>query len=262
MRRCSRFSILIGSSALLFSPVLTGMPGEDPPAEGGQLPVSHAECSYFGPQRERFVEAALRASGGRLRSARSLSSITSQVAALLPPVPGGSRTHTLEQSYAPGSIDSYIFGPTFEANNITPALATTDWEFIRRVTLDLTGRIPTPDRVAELRRRHLARQARQAHRRTARHSPEWMDKWTMYFGDLYQNTDQQPAPALRRYPAGPQRVLPVDPRLARQRQAVQPDGHRADHRAPAPTATPTARPTGWSAAASPAVRNQDIMRLR
>ena len=35
----------------------------------------------------------------------------------------------------------------FQAHCITPAPRTTDWEFIRRVTLDLTGRIPTSDRV-------------------------------------------------------------------------------------------------------------------
>jgi len=30
---------------------------------------------------------------------------------------------------------------------VTPAPPTSDYEFIRRITLDLTGRIPTPDRV-------------------------------------------------------------------------------------------------------------------
>ena len=40
--------------------------------------------------------------------------------------------------------------------------------------------------------------------------PEWVDKWTMYFGDLYQNTDNKPSTALRRFPTGPQRVLSVD----------------------------------------------------
>ena len=40
--------------------------------------------------------------------------------------------------------------------------------------------------------------------------PEWIDKWTMYFGDLYQNTtnkaEHQPQPV----PAGTQRVLRMD----------------------------------------------------
>ena len=81
-------------------------------------------------------------------------------------VPGGSRTYNFDQSHAAGSIDSYIFAD-FQANGITPAPKTTDWEFIRRITLDLTGRIPDPRPRARLRRRHHPRQARQADRGTA-----------------------------------------------------------------------------------------------
>ena len=88
-----------------------------------------------------------------------------------------------------------------QAQGVQPADLTTDWEFIRRVTLDLTGRIPTsarvlafvadttPDKRAKLVDELLA-------------SPQWVDKWTMYFGDLYQNTDQRPSTSLRRFPAG------------------------------------------------------------
>ena len=43
-------------------------------------------------------------------------------------------------------IDQYILAD-LQANNVTPADKTNDWEFIRRVTLDLTGRIPTTSRV-------------------------------------------------------------------------------------------------------------------
>ena len=32
--------------------------------------------------------------------------------------------------------------------------------------------------------------------------PEWTDKWTMYFGDLYQNTETKPSTSLRRFPQG------------------------------------------------------------
>ena len=64
-------------------------------------------------------------------------------------VPGGSRTYNFDQAHAAGSIDSYIFAD-FQANGITPAPKTTDWEFIRRITLDLTGRIPDPRPRAQL----------------------------------------------------------------------------------------------------------------
>ena len=33
-------------------------------------------------------------------------------------------------------------------------------------------------------------------------APEWVDKWTMFYGDLFKNTDNQPSTALRRFPQG------------------------------------------------------------
>ncbi len=51
-----------------------------------------------------------------------------------------------DQGYPAGSIDAYIFAD-LRTNSITPAPGTTDWEFIRRVSLDINGRIPTPERV-------------------------------------------------------------------------------------------------------------------
>jgi hypothetical protein len=200
MQWWSRGFVIGGISALCFCAGLSGHPGDEPPADPEQLAVSHAECSYFGPQRERFVEAALRTSGGRLASPRSLSSITNQVAAALAPIPGGSRTHTLDQSHAPGSIDSYIWAD-FAANNITPAPPTTDWEFVRRVTLDLTGRVPTPDRVQSfVADTTPGKRAKLIEELLAK--PEWVDKWTMFYGDLFRNSDQTPSLGLRRYPEG------------------------------------------------------------
>src|SRR5262245_349154 len=106
-------------------------------------PFVHPDCAYFGPQRDRFVSDALRRSTGT-RDTR-LSRTTEGVTALLGVVPGGSRTYTFDQQHKIGTIDSYIFAD-LQKNNITPAPRTTDWEFVRRVSLDLTGRIPTADR--------------------------------------------------------------------------------------------------------------------
>ena len=78
-------------------------------------------------------------------------------------VPGGSQTYTFDQAHAAGTLDSYILAD-FQKNGITPAPKTTDWEFIRRVTLDLTGRIPTPDRVLAFVADGTLRQARQTDR--------------------------------------------------------------------------------------------------
>lgn len=82
-------------------------------------------------------------------------------------------------------VDSAIFGKLAQAG-VRSARLTNDEEFLRRVTLDLTGRIPTPDQV----RAFLADS--DANKRSALidrllYSQDFTNKWTMWFGDLIQN---------------------------------------------------------------------------
>jgi hypothetical protein len=115
-------------------------------------------------------------------------------------VPGGSRTYNYDQSHAAGSIDSYIFAD-LQAHNIAPAPKTTDWEFIRRVTLDLTGRIPNPDRVLSF----VADTAPDKRAKLVDElmaKPEWVDKWTMFYGDLFKNTTNKASTSLNRFAQG------------------------------------------------------------
>src|SRR5436190_1038567 len=105
-----------------------------------------------------------------------------------------------DQAHASGSIDSFIFAD-FQKNGIKPAPSTNDWEFVRRVTLDLTGRIPTADRVLTfVADTTPGKRAKLIDELLAK--PEWVDKWTMYYGDLYHATDNRPSTGLRRYPEG------------------------------------------------------------
>jgi len=157
-----------------------------------------SECSYFGSDREKLSDAVLKARG-RSRM-HPLSDVTGKVAAQLSFVPPGSPTYGFDQSHAAGSIDSYIFAD-FQSHNITPAPMTTDWEFIRRVTLDLTGRIPTPSAVLSFvndttpdKRATLIDQLLA--------SPQWVDKWTMFYGDLFQNTVTRPSTGVNRFAQG------------------------------------------------------------
>jgi hypothetical protein len=171
------------------------------PSSGSEQQIKYAEpdCPFFGPDRERFYTDAMRRQSG-MPSARRLSATTDAVNAMMGYVPGGSRTYDFDQSHATGSIDSYIFAD-FQTNGIQPAPKTTDWEFVRRITLDLTGRIPTPDRV-------LAFVADTASDKRAKlieellAKPEWIDKWTMYFGDLFQNTTNKASTGLNRFAPG------------------------------------------------------------
>lgn len=161
-------------------------------AEVGWIPVEDPYCTFFGPDHDKYVEA--------LQDKFVLSNVTEDVAGLLPPsedvgaafavagvtlpsAPGGSRTDSMQNQG--GIIDKYVFQKMAQVG-VTPAPGTTDWEFIRRATLDLTGRIPTseavlafvgstnPNKRTELIDTLLAR-------------PEWVDKWTIWFGDLYEN---------------------------------------------------------------------------
>lgn len=153
---------------------------DDPP----QLPVEHAECIFFSSARGQTQKPQ----SADPNPAIALSQLTAQVVAVLPPVPGDSRTNQLQQGASTNTIDRYIFAALQQAN-VQPAPATNDYEFIRRVTLDLTGRIPTPDAVtafvndpSPIKRAKLVD--------SLMSTSQWVDKWTMFFGDLYKNNSR------------------------------------------------------------------------
>jgi hypothetical protein len=82
-------------------------------------------------------------------------------------------------------IDEQIFGKMAQAGADSAPL-TTDEEFVRRITLDVTGRIPTAQQVRDFiaiadpnKRNDLIGKLL--------YSPEFVDKWTLWFGDLLQN---------------------------------------------------------------------------
>lgn len=82
-------------------------------------------------------------------------------------------------------IDEEIFGK-LEAAGVPSAALATDEEFLRRVTLDLTGRIPSAADV----RAFVADKdpgKRDAVIDKLLWSPEFVDKWTVWLGDLLQN---------------------------------------------------------------------------
>src|SRR5439155_9242069 len=69
---------------------------------------------------------------------------------------------------------------------IRSAPLTTDAEFLRRVYLDITGRIPSAAEVQEF-LGDTNPNKRDAVIDTLIASPEFVDKWTMFFGDLFKN---------------------------------------------------------------------------
>ncbi len=168
---------------------------QDLPADPAdqQLPVSDPICTFFGPDRNRFVPTRNSPDGMltqqvalRLASADAVMRAAA-VAGAIPSAPGGSRTDTIQHP-SENTIDKYIF-PALAAANVAPAPPTTDFEFIRRVTLDLTGRIPqAADVVAFVNDPSLNKRAALVDNLLA--SPNWVDKWTVWFADLYQNNSR------------------------------------------------------------------------
>jgi hypothetical protein len=155
-----------------------------------EYPVAHPECPRFGPQYQKYIPNAHR---------NQVTALTNLVASQLPPSTSRLTTRLQPAAQAGGNdIDAYIFAALRSAG-VTPAPATTDYEFIRRVTLDLTGRIPTPARVLSFVAGTTATK-RAALVDELMAAPEFIDKWTMFLGDLYQNNSQNSQ--IRRYPDG------------------------------------------------------------
>ena len=160
---------------------------QPPTIEVSEVQVEHANCAFFSEQRDKIVAGGRNAQFFKGPSSRGV--LTTEVANRLTPsqdfVPGGSRTNTQLQPSEQGTIDRNLF-VEMQMAGVVPAERSNDFEYIRRVTLDLTGRIPDPLRVqsfiADVRtnKRELLVDELLA-------KPEWADKWTMYFGDLYKN---------------------------------------------------------------------------
>lgn len=167
-----------------------------------EIPAAHDDCSYFGKDRAAFSETGLNA-----KSRRQYSEMTEFVASRLGAptqsfVPGGSRTSGQQASANPSSatIDNNIYG-VLKARNITPANKTNDYEFIRRATLDLTGKVPTMARTTSFVADKAAdKRAKYVEELLA--SEAWVDKWTQYFGDMFKNSEVIQVSGLRRYANG------------------------------------------------------------
>src|SRR5579864_597237 len=175
-----------------------------------QLPVSDPSCTYFGPNREQYMgrqpltqRSRLTADvAGRLAPADEVmkafgaNAASGASTASMPSAPGGSRTDTLE--HTGNNIDKYLF-QAMSAAGVAPAPPTTDYEFVRRATLDLTGRIPAPDAVTSfVNDTTLDKRPKLVDALLG--SPEWVDKWTIWFGDFLQNNSSNTQ--IRRYIQG------------------------------------------------------------
>ncbi|MBZ5534972.1 MAG: DUF1549 and DUF1553 domain-containing protein [Acidobacteriia bacterium] len=167
--------VLFGLLASMFG--ILGMAVDRNPSrqEGSGSPrvFTTSDCTFFKEGPERFVnpESQHRA---------QLSSTTQWLS--------DKRGHPIATGDVTRKnfIDNYIFDK-MGRDGVPPAHLSTDAEFIRRVMLDLTGRIPTSSDV-----RTFVASTSPTKRDDLVNSligtPEFVDRWTMFFGDLFKNT--------------------------------------------------------------------------
>jgi len=168
-----------------------------PTPRNTRSPIPNAATSAV--DHDKVTTAALKGVGHPLNT-HPLTDLTTRVIRAMGYVPPGSPTYSFSASHEAGSIDSYIWAD-FQKNGISPAPPTTDWEFVRRVTLDLTGRIPTPAAVTAF--VNDATPAKRANYiETLLASPQWVDKWTMFYGDLFMNNATKPSTGVTRFAQG------------------------------------------------------------
>lgn len=105
--------------------------------------------------------------------------LTERVAKALPAAPGGVTTPKPRNF-----IDRHIFGKMAQ-DGVAPAPLSGDAEFLRRVTLDLTGRIPSAQEVRDfIADRDPAKRDKLIDRLLE--SEAFVDKWAYFFMDLFR----------------------------------------------------------------------------
>jgi uncharacterized protein DUF1549/uncharacterized protein DUF1553 len=151
-------------------------------------PVTAADCTFIG-HRDEFLGRAARDRRDiydRVRRAMRGQALAAPVAA-----------DSLPQR---NFIDQEIFGKLIKTAAPAAPL-TSDEEFVRRIYLDLTGRIPSSDDV----RAFVADSStakRDALIDQLLNSPEFNDRWTMWLGDLLGNTSKLANAAINRNAQG------------------------------------------------------------
>src|SRR5262249_5227545 len=150
--------------------------------DAGPAVVEHPECAFF-VKRDKFNQPGANSVAREGRLTRLTEQVNGMRAS-----PAAKAVKSFEDPSRFGTIDKYLF-EDMQPNGVVPADKASDFEFILRVTLDLTGRIPTPDRVLSCTSDASAdKRAKLIDELLAK--PEWVDKWTMYYGDVFNNTDR------------------------------------------------------------------------
>lgn len=175
MRTCR--SILGRRAGIIAAGIVALLPARVLPAEENEdaVAVATSECSFDIERVERPAQ--------RWRAlSRDAERVAAETATRRRPTRPDAASPTIPHK---NFVDDEIFGAMVAAK-IAPSRLTTDEEFIRRVTLDLTGDIPSSSRVASF----VADSGADKRDRLVDEllaSDAFVDRWTLWFGDLVQN---------------------------------------------------------------------------
>lgn len=132
--------------------------------------------------RERFANEHAKEKLSPLRPDKQVSDLTRDVAAKLPPPEMNARRSG--QRHSSNLIDEYLFG-AMKRDHIPHAPLTSDYEFCRRVYLDLIGRIPTREQLTAF----VSSPAADKRERLIDellNSSAWVDHWSYFYADLFR----------------------------------------------------------------------------
>jgi hypothetical protein len=161
---------------------------QQPVTEEGEAVVTDLDCTYLKNPNDFLIDPELRFAD---RTAITGKIATSVYAISAPET-------TLDANSIPRRtfIDNSIFD-RMAAAGIQSAPLATDAEYLRRVMLDMTGRIPSATDLNNF----LADPdpgKRDALVDRLLNSPEFVDKWSNFFGDLFKNNSQSTSAAINR----------------------------------------------------------------
>ena len=152
---------------ILFGPVASAHAQSSAPAK---------QAASAAPKDEEHAPENL----SRVRPDKHISERTESVVTQLPK-PANATSNVARRNL----IDHHLFAAMLQ-NDIPHAALCDDNTFLRRVHLDLTGRIPTPQQIADfVSDPNSAKREREIDRLLA--SDAWVDKWAYWYGDLFRN---------------------------------------------------------------------------
>ena len=147
---------------------------------------SHGACTYL--DDSGGISLSVYSYADDHAAARMRTQTTNRVLAMIPQLAPRRVARRVDPpmvgSGACNGIDACIEAAASRAR-VPLAGLSTDLEFLRRARLELTGRIPTADEVYAF-LQDSSPNKREVLVQTLIDSPEWADRWTMFFGDMFE----------------------------------------------------------------------------